>query len=100
MDPGFVRGLGVPGRAGHRPRPLLSHPASREGSVGMVMSKVAMRRVARYLPEPPPRRTRRLPWREVGFVAGWLGIRESPDRPEGVPLYGLVPVGHGRASLV
>jgi len=66
----------------------------------MVMSKVAMRRVARYLPEPPPRRTRRLPWREVGFVAVCFGIRESPDRPEGVPLYGLVPVEHGRASLV
>ena len=63
----------------------------------MVMSKVAIGRGARYLPEPPPRRTRRLKWRDVGFVAVCFGISEGPDR---VPIYGLVPVEHGRAPLV
>ena len=64
----------------------------------MVMSRVAIGRGARYLPEPPPRRTRRLPWREVGFVA--VCFSESPDAPDRVPLYGLVPIEHGRAPLV
>lgn len=68
-----------------------------ERLVGVVMSGVAIGRGPRGLPEPPPRRTLRLPWREVGFVAVCFGSSESSD---GAPFYGLVPVEHGRVHLV